>query len=409
STHVSCNHYTLCWGRCLMPNPTTFAVTRTPIADPKTGMATWTFIKKLQEYETKLTNAITLLGEIAAAANIEGRTEGIGTTVTKLNSSGLLLDADQVAGDGSTFGRTNITALNAGDVDLSKSGVTNKNAANIAETSNLKYRTGAHSTYRPTSNPLTATDAGATATVNIASFTMRVAGNDVSISSGSVTGLSFDTLYYIYYDDPNLAGGAVTYASTTTKEDALDNSGRFFVGSILTPVNGAFGTEGNTDGGGGAQSGLIIASRPTADSAISGGGWASPTNAYDRKADTFSSGVADVNGADLQHRWETFSLPAEGAAATEEMTIEVITEFIQTGNPTGETGYVRYSTNSGSSWTNFYTTSGSRTLGRNTASLPKGQNLLEVLVEARAAITTGDGSNKLEGRVHLIRVKAALQ
>lgn len=91
----------------MSPNPTTFAVTRTPLVDPKTGMGTWTFIKKMQEYETKLTNAITLLGEIAAAAVIENRTEGIGITVAQLNSLGLLINADQVAADGSSFVRVN--------------------------------------------------------------------------------------------------------------------------------------------------------------------------------------------------------------------------------------------------------------------------------------------------------------
>src|SRR5690348_299846 len=44
-------------------------------------------------------------GVIDNAAVIHSRPEGIGTTVQKLNSSGLLVDADQVAADGVTFDR----------------------------------------------------------------------------------------------------------------------------------------------------------------------------------------------------------------------------------------------------------------------------------------------------------------
>src|SRR5690348_1160459 len=48
-------------------------------------------------------------GVIDNAAVIHSRPEGIGTTVQKLNSSGLLVDADQVAADGATFVRNTIT------------------------------------------------------------------------------------------------------------------------------------------------------------------------------------------------------------------------------------------------------------------------------------------------------------
>ena len=79
--------------------PSTFAAIRSPIVG-KDGMPTWTFLQKLLEYEKKLQNTLTLLGEIASGTVIQGRTEGIGTTVTKLNSAGLLTDADQIAADG---------------------------------------------------------------------------------------------------------------------------------------------------------------------------------------------------------------------------------------------------------------------------------------------------------------------
>jgi hypothetical protein len=111
-------------------------------------------------------------------------------------------------------------------------------------------------TYRPLSNPLTSTDAGGSAKISVAAFVMRTSSKgDISINSGSVTGLSYDTLYYVYYDDSTLAGGSPTYHATTTKTDAINGSGRFFVGSIMTAVSTGPQTLGNSDGGVGAQSG----------------------------------------------------------------------------------------------------------------------------------------------------------
>jgi hypothetical protein len=99
---------------------------------------------------------------------------------------------------------------------------------------------------------------------------MRVPGiPDITLNSGSITGLSYNTLYYVYYDDPGFLGGAVTYNATTTKETALLGAGRFFVGSIQTPRATAADTIGNNDGGSGAQNGQLNIFYPSAiDSGI---------------------------------------------------------------------------------------------------------------------------------------------
>ena len=111
-------------------------------------------------------------------------------------------------------------------------------------------------TYRPLSQPLTAIDAGTYAVVNIASFTMRTSNKgDIAVNSGAITPLSYDTLYYIFYDDPGLNGGGVAFQATITKEVAIYGAGRMFVGSITTPFAGGQATGGNNDGGSGAQNG----------------------------------------------------------------------------------------------------------------------------------------------------------
>jgi hypothetical protein len=136
-------------------------------------------------------------------------------------------------------------------------------SAAVQQTNFLVIASASNYSYRPLTNPLTATDAGASDTVNVAAFTLRIGGNDVSVSSGSVSSLSRKTLYFIYYTDVAVAGGSVSYSATTTKETALSASGRFFIGSILTPDAGAPDTIGNNDGGVGAQTGTLYRIAPS--------------------------------------------------------------------------------------------------------------------------------------------------
>lgn len=61
---------------------------------------------------------------------------------------------------------------------------------------------------------------------------------DVSLSGGTITGLTAGTLYFVYYDDPTLMGGAVTFKASTDNAQAvasLTNPYRHALGSITTP------------------------------------------------------------------------------------------------------------------------------------------------------------------------------
>jgi hypothetical protein len=152
--------------------------------------------------------------------------------------------------------------------------------------------------YRPLSNPLTATDAGASDTVSIAAFTMRVGGNDVAVNSGSIASLSRKTLYFIYYTDPALQGSAanggagVSFTASTTKETALSGSGKFFVGSIPTPGAGSVNTVGNNDGGSGAQDGDTFIMTPQIYS-VTAGQWLPVGLDSTGAHDGFSSNAVD--------------------------------------------------------------------------------------------------------------------
>ncbi len=90
---------------------------------------------------------------------------------------------------------------------------------------------------------ITATDAGANATVTISAHTRNYAdGTSVAVTGGSVTGLAYSTQFFIYYDQTSLAGGAVTYAAVTSGPDAQPTAAggsapdRHYVGSVVTPA-----------------------------------------------------------------------------------------------------------------------------------------------------------------------------
>lgn len=92
---------------------------------------------------------------------------------------------------------------------------------------------------------ITASDAGTDATVTISGHT-RVYGDGatVSVTGGSVTGLSYSTFYYVYYDQPSRAGGSVTYQVTTSAATAAQTGNRHLVGSVTTPAAAGAPTDG---------------------------------------------------------------------------------------------------------------------------------------------------------------------
>jgi hypothetical protein len=88
---------------------------------------------------------------------------------------------------------------------------------------------------------ITATDAGADVTITISAHTRHYpqpdgSTVDVAVSGGSLTGRAYSTTYYIYYDDPSRAGGAVTYQSTTSEATAAQIGDRHTVGGVTTPA-----------------------------------------------------------------------------------------------------------------------------------------------------------------------------
>jgi hypothetical protein len=109
------------------------------------------------------------------------------------------------------------------------------------------------------------TNAGSSVTVVVPSHTRVYPAPypEVTVAGGTLSGLAYNTTYIIYYDDPGLAGGAVSYHVTTAPADGYYsalNPFRHNVGYIQTMTSG--GTGGGGGGGGPGGSGGWQYNRP---------------------------------------------------------------------------------------------------------------------------------------------------
>lgn len=265
----------------LNPQPRNWLGRGAPIVDPKTGRPSREFEEALMELFAKTDPTLTRRGQVQSVAPITGRTEGIGTTVQQLTPAGLLVNADQVAADGPTYGRVNGTALTANNVDLTKNGVV-----------------GPLGTPKIDNNmPLNATNNATVDSINAgASATARVYGPggvgsnwvafkgslQTSLPSGSVTGLAYSTNYYIYWNGSS-------FQSSTTAFLVLPD-GFIFAGLIMTVASA---------GSAAATATAVLAGTGVASVTITnvGAGYATPpTVAFTGGGGTGATGTAVLTG-----------------------------------------------------------------------------------------------------------------
>lgn len=213
---------------------------------------------------------------------------------------------DQLS-DGSTYGRTVQTALTSGQVDVSKSGVINRTADNVAETTGRKWaaQTGADVTSTKTSadttavagtasatvrdnaaagNALTVAGSGktvgdgrnsggnivgglasaywdsytitsaydsttATSSLTFQGTTLHVQGVAISYGSSTVSGLTPGANYWMYIDDASVSGAGVL-AVTGSKPAVTQGNGRIYIAG--PNANGSVTTATSGGGGGGS-------------------------------------------------------------------------------------------------------------------------------------------------------------
>lgn len=229
----------------MSPAPS-FGALRGPWVD-KDGNLSRDAIRKLQEWEGKLAYTITLVGQIASGAKVQGRTEGIGTTVGQLTPAGQLSNADQIAADGTTFGRVKGTALTANQVDLTKAGVVGPlGSAKMNKNTMLNYSNNA---------TVDSIDNGVNATVRVYGpggvgtswhqFIGSVTGPENSSFSGT-TAYNQDT--YVYFDGSNFF--ITTVASQTLADGLLWCA---FIHTVSAGGGGGVPGGGGSGGGGGGR------------------------------------------------------------------------------------------------------------------------------------------------------------
>lgn len=105
---------------------------------------------------------------------------------------------------------------------------------------------------------LSSSDTGTNAKITVAAHT-RIYGDGSTLAitgPTDITGLSYGTLYAVYYDDTTLSDTTPAYVATTTLTDAQANkaAGRHFCGNITTATAGGAATSGDgprPPGGGG--------------------------------------------------------------------------------------------------------------------------------------------------------------
>lgn len=89
---------------------------------------------------------------------------------------------------------------------------------------------------------------GSTTTINVGAGTFYLGNITLNYNSGSVNPGAYGK-YYIYFDDPGYAGGAVTFEVTTNPLVTSQAPGRFYVGTTTTATGG--GGSGGSGGGSG--------------------------------------------------------------------------------------------------------------------------------------------------------------
>ena len=97
----------------------------------------------------------------------------------------------------------------------------------------------------PTAPLLTSTSS----TIDVKAHTVQIGSDAINYNTASpaITGLSNGTLYHVYCDDPEYAGGSPAWSATTSFATANAGNGRYHVGSITVSSGGTGG-----QGGGGA-------------------------------------------------------------------------------------------------------------------------------------------------------------
>lgn len=134
-------------------------------------------------------------------------------------------------------------------------------------------------------------------------------------------------------------------------------------------------TDATPSGGGGGGTTIY---RPTTNTALAGGGFTNPANAYDGNATTYAPGSAKSGVIGSSSSWQGFSSIVGTPTAVK---LKVTSQCTY---PSGASGtiIVSYSTDNGSTYTTIYSTAGARATTTDVVTLSTLVNLTQVKVKA---------------------------
>ncbi len=207
----------------------------------------------------------------------------------------------------------------------------------------------------------------------------------------TITGLLQQTLYYVYYIDPNLLGGNVTPIATTNKSDFLGKNGYFLIDSIVTPYAAA------------GVSGSRYA--PSTFSDVGTRSTTSPSAAYDGNLSSYatvSGGQSATISTEGTIVYEGFPsvVPSYATVLTVTASAVLLGLTIPAGALTisasvGGTGHTLASLTASSSQTNY------------TLTIPAGTplNTITVVIDATANPTVSSHPNTVSGSIAEIYIQ----
>lgn len=223
-----------------------------------------------------------------------------------------------------------------------------------------------------------------TAAIDVNPFTALIGSLQVPILPAGpyqITGLAQQTLYYVYYVDPNAAGGAITPVATTSISDFAGKLGYWLIGSIVTPYAAT--------GGGSGSSGKRY--YPSAYQDVGYRSTGTPTAAFDGDLTTYALVSGSTSSTTTSYGDCIFQGdPATTLTATSTLTI---TASVAITGPGGTATIVVNYTQSGSSVSaTLLSASASAAQQTYTASIPAGVALNTVTVEVQALPAIIDSS-----------------
>lgn len=174
-------------------NPSSFTFT-VAIVD-KNGIPTFQFTKALQDWNTRITKSLNQLGELigAISANsvITGRTEGIGTTVGNINSTGVITPPGLIPATDSEQGAVILPSGATSNVlgTASQSNTTDFDPAGAASTAQANAKTYTDSSSAATLSAAQSFASNASNITNGTLETARLAGITGSVTLAALTTL----------------------------------------------------------------------------------------------------------------------------------------------------------------------------------------------------------------------------